>query len=103
MIAGGAFRTDNLAEAAVLSMHGMTPAFERIDGGRGGKPQCVFIFTLGEEDPEWLEELVGDIRAGRCRVEPVRYVRELGAVRSSMYRFLDVDRTALRLGRPATS
>lgn len=86
------FKTGDLAEASVISMHGLTPAFEQ-----NGK-RCVFVFALRpEDDAEFFQELLDDLRASKCRVEPKRFARELKHVREAMYDFMRVDRGSRRL------
>lgn len=73
-------------------MHGMTPSFEQ--NGR----RALFVFTLGEdEDPEFVEGLLGDLRSSTCKVEPKRFAREMKHVREALYDFLNVDRDSRRL------
>lgn len=81
----GHVRTDDLALATVLFLHGYNPRMER---GRRG---VVWILSKDEvDDAEFVEDLVTDYIAGGCRVEPRRFARELGAVRSNMYMFLGI-------------
>lgn len=75
-------KTSDLAEASVLSMHGFTPSIEHGSDRR----KAVFVFST--DDPEFVEDLLEDIRCGRCSVEPKRFIRELSHVRKAMYDFL---------------
>lgn len=97
MAAEATIKTDDLVEASVLSMHGYTPSLEAAQGS-GGK--AVFVFTLSEDDdPEFLEGLLTDIRSSSFKVEPKRFAREMKHVREALYDFLRVDRDSRRLSR----
>lgn len=72
-------RTNDMAETTFLQMHGFQSAMER-DGD-----QCNWIF----EAADGLAEQVREYRRGAARVEPKRFVREFGYVRTAMFEFLD--------------
>lgn len=92
MVEAGVYKTSDLVEASVLSMHGLTPSFE--SAGR----RALFVFTLGDDDdPEFVDGLLGDIKAMKCKVEPKRFAREMKHVREGLYDFLNVDRDSRRL------
>lgn len=89
----GIYKTGDMIEASILSMHGLTPSFES-----AGDSRAVFVFILREQDdPEFIEGLIDDIRSSKCQVEPKRFARELKHVREALYDFLRVDRDRLRL------
>jgi hypothetical protein len=80
------FSTMDLALATYLSMHGrsfrLTPA-ERPD-------KVLFTFeSVSSEEQSSLEQLVEMFQAGSARVEPMRFLREVGSVRGQLYDFLD--------------
>lgn len=85
-VVDGVFKTEDLVETTVLSMHGFAFGLERLQGKR-----VEFVFILADtDDPEFLEELVGELRAAKCRVEPKRFAREMKHVREMLYDFLGV-------------
>lgn len=93
----GVIKTGDLVEASVLSMHGFTPSLEQ------SNHRVVFVFVLNEDDdPEFVESLLDDLRHSRCKVEPKRFAREMKHVRETLYDFLRVDRDARRL-RPRSA
>lgn len=92
MIADGVLKTADLIEASVLSMHGITPSFEQ-----GEEGQATFVFDLHDQDEEFIEQLLVDVRSSKCKVEPKRFAREMRVVRQALYDFLQVDRRQLRL------
>lgn len=88
----GVYKTGDLVEASVLSMHGLTPSFEQL--GR----RALFVFTLSEDDdPEFIEGLLEEVRSSSYKVEPKRFAREMKHVREALYDFLRVDRDSRRL------
>lgn len=92
----GVYKTGDLVEASVLSMHGLTPSFEQ-NGTR-----ALFIFECGEDtDPEFIDGLLSDIRSSKYKVEPKRFAREMKHVRELLYDFLKVDRDSRRLHQPS--
>jgi len=96
MIVDGVYKTGDMAEAAVLSMHGMTPSFER--NTDGGRQLAIFVFRFGQQDDEeFFEDLISEIKSSSCKVEPRRFTRELTHVRVLMYEFLGVDGRSRRL------
>lgn len=92
MVVDGVLRTNDLIEATVLSMHGITPGLELEAEGR-----AIFVFDLHDQDEEFVEQLLSDCRASRLKVEPKRFAREMRVVRQALYDFLRVDRSQLRL------
>jgi len=95
MVETTVLRTGDLAEASVISMHGLTPALEQVG------QRCVFVFALTEDDDaEFFCGLLEDLQASRSRVEPKRFARELKHVRELMYDFMRVDRDSRRLHQP---
>jgi len=94
-VVGGVYKTQDMVEAAILSLHGLTPSFESLDSR-----YALFVFTLREsDDPEYFEGILDDIRCSRFMVEPKRFAREMKVVREALYDFLKVDRDHLRLHR----
>jgi hypothetical protein len=88
MVVDGIYRTGDLVEASVLSMHGLVPAMELKRDSR-----VMFVFRIDEDtDPEWLDGLISDIRSLHCRVEPKRFAREMRHVRTQMLDFSQPDR-----------
>lgn len=71
-------RTDDMAQAAYLSMNGQTYVMER-EGD-----SCVWCFEFGSDLP-----LVKSYQCGAARVEPKRFIREVTHVRREMYSFLE--------------
>lgn len=92
MLADGVLKTSDLIEASILSMHGITPGLELEAEGK-----AIFVFDLHDQDEEFIEQLLGDVRSSRFRVEPKRFAREMRVVRQALYDFLQVDRRQLRL------
>lgn len=91
MIEDGKYCTEDLVEASVLSMHGHTPSFERANNG------ALFVFVFeDDEEVEFLGDLIESIKAGRCKVEPKRFAREMRHVRELLYEFMGVSRQPRR-------
>jgi hypothetical protein len=90
----GVYTTGDLIEASVLSMHGMTPSMELESQS---KTRALFVFDLADQDEEFVQGLLDDLRAGKYKVEPKRFAREMAVVRGQLYDFLRVDRDRLRL------
>lgn len=78
----GTIQTDKMVLATVLILHGYHPVMEP----RGKK--IVWIVPVNEVD-EFAEELLEDFVHGAVRVEPVRFARELKAVREGVYKALN--------------
>lgn len=94
-VVDGVYKTGDMAVAAVLGLHGLTPSFER----RG--PRAIFVFNIleSEQDCTYIEELILEILRNDCRVEPRRFAREMKHVRDLMYAFLGVTRDNRQLRR----
>jgi hypothetical protein len=75
------YRTNDMALAAYLNMHGhMHQRMEK----RNGR-ECVWVFYQSEP----LRRLCEGFLGGNAQVEPKRYLQEVSAVRKEMYNFLD--------------
>lgn len=85
----GTVKTDDMALATVLIIHGYNPVMER----RGSKVIWVVRSDDVEED---TEDLIHEYLAGGCLVEPVRFMREAAVVRDRMYKFLGIPPKAVR-------
>jgi hypothetical protein len=82
--ADGKIETDDMCLATVLVMHGFNPIMERRDG------QVIWHLSDDEAGDD-AQELIEEYVAGACRVDPRRFMREVGNVRKDMYRFLGID------------
>jgi hypothetical protein len=94
-VVDGVFKTGDMAVAAVLSLHGLSPTFDR----RGSRVIFVFRILESEQDCDFITDLLEEIMRNECRVEPRRFARELKHVRDLMYEFLGVTRDSRRLRR----
>lgn len=75
------YRTNDMALAAYLTMHGhMHQSMEK----RNGR-ECVWVFYTSEP----LRRLVDGFLGGSAQVEPKTYLQEVSAIRREMYNFLD--------------
>lgn len=75
------YRTNDMALAAYLTMHGhMHQEMEK----RNGR-ECVWVFRENEPLSRLTEAFLG----GNAQVEPKTYLQEVSAVRREMYNFLD--------------
>lgn len=79
-----AYRTDNLAMATYLSLNGQSFRLER------GQDKAVFIFApVLDTERDELVKLIATFGSGQARVEPMKFMREVGSVRGQLYDFLD--------------
>jgi hypothetical protein len=81
-----AFSTMDLALATYLSMNGRGFRLEKDE--RQDKARFIFE-SVSPEEKDALTQIVSLFRAGSARVEPVRFLREVGSVRGQLYDFLD--------------
>lgn len=73
-----------MAFATVLVMNGYNPIMEKVTAD-----SLVWVVSSDEYDED-LEALQIEYLSGACRVEPRRFIREVGDIRKGMYRFLNV-------------
>jgi hypothetical protein len=86
MTVDGAYRTDDLIKATILSMDGMEFSLEQ---GRNGRT-AVFVFGCEDrEDLEYVQDILDQLVAGTHQVEPFAFAKEMRAVRTRLYRFLE--------------
>lgn len=80
------FQTSDLALATFLSMHGQS--FKLTSDG--GSDRALFVFSpVDDEESSLLQSLVKKYNAGTARIEPSKFMREVGSVRGQLYDFLD--------------
>jgi len=80
------FQTSDLALATFLSMHGQ--GFTLTPDGDSGR--ALFVFSpMDSDEGLLLKTLVTKYGNGMARVEPGRFMREVGSVRGQLYDFLD--------------
>lgn len=90
--ADGIVRTDDMALACVLFLHGHNPVMELHMGSNGHK-YVIWTIPAHEVDDD-VEDLIDDFVRGAVRVEPKRYTYELREVRKRMYALLGHDKAA---------
>ena len=84
----GSVRTDDLALATTLVIHGYQPRLTKQEANKRG---AIWVFDEQDaEDPEFMEDIVHSYMDGACRVEPKRFALELRRVRNEMYQFLGI-------------
>lgn len=76
--------TNDLAQATYLAMQGYEFTMQK-----DGEQYVRFVFKVRSEDRQEFRKMVREYNASEARVEPLRYTRELGAIRARMYRFMD--------------
>jgi hypothetical protein len=80
------FKTTDLALATMLHMNGLTFKLSRI----GSTDQVMFTFKpLSDNEARDMEVLVGRFKEREARVEPLKFLKEVSAVRNRLYAFLD--------------
>jgi hypothetical protein len=80
------FKTTDLALATFLSMHGQSFTLSR----DGESERALFVFNpVDDEENSTLRTLVSKYTLGSARVEPSKFMREVGSVRGQLYDFLD--------------
>lgn len=85
MVVDGAYRTEDLVKATVLSMEGMLFSLEPAKNGR----TVVFVFMCEDDDRSDIDEIIGQLVAGTHQVDPFAFAKEMRAVRTRLYRFLE--------------
>lgn len=80
------YKTENLALAGVLSLKGFQFAMEP----SADSDKAVFVFMpITKEERDLLSSTSTMFHEGRCRVEPLQYLKEVARVRGVMYSFID--------------
>jgi hypothetical protein len=80
------FKTLDLALASFLSMNGCGFRMTRAKDAE----KAEFIFeSVTDDERSSMSSLIQKYLAGASRVEPQRFLREVGSVRGQMYDFLD--------------
>lgn len=77
--ARSSFKTDNMAEAAALSMHGLEFTVEQKNGTR-----VLFCFIWPVDDAR-INTLIDQLQTNQLRVDPKRFAVEWRYVRDRMY------------------
>lgn len=81
------YMTADLALASFLSMRGLSVG--RFFRDENDPKTAFFVFTLADGDEIAAMDLfVDQYEQGIARVEPKRFLREVGALRNQMYDFL---------------
>jgi hypothetical protein len=86
--ADGAFRTTDMALAAVLASQGFAFRLERLSSTQG-----AWVFQRDGESDE-LDDIIGTYEDRGCKVEPRAYLEEVARVRNALYSFMGTRRAS---------
>jgi hypothetical protein len=79
----GAFRTDNLAMAVVLSMAGFEYTLQKITARK-----AIWVFEHPGDKEEEFDDLIGDFDEFACKVEPRAFVLRHAEMRNEIFKLL---------------